>query len=482
MTWATVCSFVTRKRPLPLIFPTMASGVGALVPVICSPTFKSTGVSRAFSPKATVTPAKCRLENGNMLDLLKSMLTGQNAFASGGLLLMVVGGLSVYLRAVPEKLWYWIVGQTTMIITVKDDDAAFVWVKEWFLEQKFLARIRRLDLDTTMRSERVALIPAPGTHWFWHGGRPFMVHFNRNEDPKGSSRRRTESLRFHTIGRRQAFLKRFVKDIVECHEKNVRIRSSLFVYDDGWMRVEGYAPRLLDSVVLKPGEKDQLIRDIEKFRNSRQRYRRLGVPYHRGYLLYGPPGTGKTSLVSAIAARFEVHIYAINLSIFNDRTLTAAINDVPPNSVILFEDIDCVRSGNARITADEVSAKGIANNSEDKKQEMAALGVTLSGLLNVIDGFSAPENVLFVMTSNVIESLDPALLRPGRVDYKLYMGQADERQKIELYKRFFPEAAEIEAELFVELHHSAETMAEFQGLLLRLEQDCTELDELVCKV
>jgi hypothetical protein len=74
-----------------------------------------------------------RLENGNMLELLKSMLTGQNAFASGGLLLMIIGGLSVYLRAVPERLWHWIVGQTTMIITVKDDDAAFVWVKEWFL-------------------------------------------------------------------------------------------------------------------------------------------------------------------------------------------------------------------------------------------------------------------------------------------------------------------------------------------------------------
>src|SRR5436190_19524390 len=104
-----------------------------------------------------------RLENGNMLELLRSMLTGQNAFASGGLLLMIIGGLSVYLRAVPERLWHWIVGQTTMIITVKDDDAAFVWVKE-FLEQKFLARIRRVDLDTTMRSERVALIPAPGIH------------------------------------------------------------------------------------------------------------------------------------------------------------------------------------------------------------------------------------------------------------------------------------------------------------------------------
>ena len=94
-----------------------------------------------------------------MLDLLKGMFTGQNQFASGGLLLMVVGGLSIYLRAIPEKIWEWIVSQTTMMITVKDDDAAFVWVKEWFLEQKFLQRVRRVDLDTTMRNERIAMIP-----------------------------------------------------------------------------------------------------------------------------------------------------------------------------------------------------------------------------------------------------------------------------------------------------------------------------------
>ena len=83
----------------------------------------------------------------------------QNEFASGGLLLMIIGGLSVYLRAVPEAIWYWIVMQTTMMITVKDDDAAFVWVKEWFLEQKFLKRIRQVDLDTTLRNERIAMIP-----------------------------------------------------------------------------------------------------------------------------------------------------------------------------------------------------------------------------------------------------------------------------------------------------------------------------------
>ena len=417
-----------------------------------------------------------------MIEIFKNILSGHNQFASGGLLLMIVGGLGVYLRVVPKALWEWFVDQTTMMITVTDDDASFFWVKEWLLEQNFLKRIRRVDLDTTIRNQGLALIPAPGTHWFWHARRPFLVYFYRNEDPKGSSRRRTESLTFRTIGRRQAFLKQFVKGIVECHEKNVGIKSSLFVYDDGWTRVEGYAPRLLKSVILKSGEEDHLIRDIAKFRKSRERYRQLGVPYHRGYLLYGPPGTGKTSLVSAMAARFELHIYAINLSSFSDRSLTTAMNDVPPNSVILFEDIDCMKSGKARLIPEETLDKSGANGNEDKKDALPGLGVTLSGLLNVLDGFSAPENVLFVMTSNVVENLDPALLRPGRIDYKLYMGQADHRQKVELYKRFFPEAEESEAELFVETHRSVETMAEFQGQLLKLEQDCTELDELVSKV
>src|SRR5579863_10318667 len=110
-----------------------------------------------------------------MFQILKTMFTGRNEFASGGLLLMIIGGVSVWLRALPEKFGLWILSQTTMTITVKDDDAAFVWVKEWFLEQKFPKRIRRVDLDTTVRDQRIAMIPAPGKHWFWYDGRPFEV-------------------------------------------------------------------------------------------------------------------------------------------------------------------------------------------------------------------------------------------------------------------------------------------------------------------
>jgi chaperone BCS1 len=406
-----------------------------------------------------------------MIEFLKSLLSGNNQFASGGLLLMIVGGLGVYLRAVPESLWEWFVLQTTMMITVKDDDAAFVWVKEWFLEQGFLKRIRRLDLDTTLRGEALALIPAPGRHWFWYGGRPFMVYFYRSRETRGHSYKRDESLNFRTVGRSQKFLRRFVNEVVACHEERLRSKSLLFVFDEYWTRVRGYHPRSLESVILKTGEKERLIEDVARFKSSKKRYSDLGVPYHRGYLLYGPPGTGKTSLVSGLAQRFGLSIYAINLNEFNDRTLVKAVNDVPQNSVILFEDIDCMSTGKAREGVGDWSANTSLANGDDQDSIADMMGVTLSGLLNVLDGFSAPENVLFVMTTNRFEVLDQALLRPGRIDYRLYMGEASEQQKVELYRRFFPSASEIEALEFVESHGSAGTMAEFQGLLLGLQQD-----------
>jgi chaperone BCS1 len=404
-----------------------------------------------------------------MFEFLKHVLSGQNQFASGGLLLMVLGSIGVFLRGLPDQLWSWFVQQTTMLITVKDDDDSFVWVKEWLLEQKFLKRIRRVDLDTTLRGAEMALIPAPGRHFFWRAKLPFWVWFYRSEDTKGRSQRRIESLTFRTIGRNQAVLKRFVDEVVACHHRKARVASYLYVYDEGWNYVQAYSPRLLDSVILKPGEQEHLMQNLERFRASRARYGRLGVPYHRGYLFYGPPGTGKTSLVSALGARFGMSIYVVNLTEFNDRSLKTAMNDVPENSLILFEDIDCMKAGNRRPDSNEWMELQPSSIVPEKADPAAGFAVTLSGLLNVLDGFHAPANVVYVMTTNKVEALDPALLRPGRIDYRLLMGEASESQRIELYCRFFPEAAEAEAKDFAQAHH-AETMAEFQGLLLALEQ------------
>jgi len=293
------------------------------------------------------------------------MWAGQNQFASGGLLLMIIGGVSVYLREVPERLWHWFIRQTTMLVTVKDDDAAFFWVKEWFLEQEFLKRMRQVDIDTTVRNERVALVPAPGMHWFWYRRRPFQVWFSRSESKREYITRRIESFTFRTIGRNQVFVREFIDDVVQCHTKRLGVQSSLFTYNDGWELVEGYMPRILDSIVLTPGDKDGLITDIARFRESKGRYAQLGIPYHRGYLLYGPPGTGKTSLVSALGGHFGLSIYVVNLGALNDRTLLSAVNQVPSQSLLLFEDIDCMTSDKTR----NLTASDGVMEADPRKQE-----------------------------------------------------------------------------------------------------------------
>jgi len=410
-----------------------------------------------------------------MWEVIKLVFSGQNQFASGGLVLMILGALGVYLRAFPRTLWNWFIRQTTMMITVTDEDAAFYWVKEWFLDQEFLKRVRHLDLDTTLRGERVSMIPAPGEHWFWRNRRPYRVLFYRSEENKERYSRRAESLTFWTLGRRQSVLKRFVDEIVDSHQKRADDRSCLFLYDDGWDRSLGYTPRWLGSVILPKDENARLLQDVRKFRASRERYRRLGVPYHRGYLLYGPPGTGKTSLVSALASELSMSIYAVNLTAFGDRSLMKAMNEIPANSIVLFEDLDCMKAGDARATPSQSQGERENSNNLDRKEKSELLGVTLSGLLNVLDGFYAPDGVLFVMTSNQIETLDPALLRPGRIDYRLFLGPATDEQKLELYRRFFAGRSDLEAAAFVQENGAAQTMAEFQGLLLTHEAASEEI-------
>lgn len=181
----------------------------------------------------------------NVLYYLQQALGGQNQFASGGLLLMIVGAIGVYLRSLPVRLWSWFIGQATMVLTVTDDDTAFDWIKEWFLEQKFLKRVRWLDLDTSLRGDEAALIPAPGRHRFWYSGRPFWVWFSHKDETQGWTPRRLESLTFQTIGRDPEFLKKFVRDVVDCHKRKTKLTSYLYQYDEAWRYVCAYTPRLL---------------------------------------------------------------------------------------------------------------------------------------------------------------------------------------------------------------------------------------------
>ncbi|KAK8046144.1 mitochondrial chaperone BCS1-A [Apiospora saccharicola] len=166
-----------------------------------------------------------------------------------------------------------------------------------------------------------------------------------------------------------------------------------------------------------------------------------GIPLRRGYLFYGPPGTGKTSLSFALAGVFGLDIYVISLlePTLTEEDLGALFSSLPRRCVVLLEDIDTagLRRPAEELGKSEAEKKADGGSKESKDKEAPSndwkvsdlakalkkdsgsddkKGISLSGLLNAIDGVASHEGRVLIMTTNVPESLDEALIRPGRTN------------------------------------------------------------------
>ncbi len=210
--------------------------------------------------------------------------------------------------------------------------------------------------------------------------------------------------------------------------------------------------RPLSTVVLPVGTAELVLEDMREFRAQEHWYRDLGIPWHKGYLLHGLPGTGKTSLAAALAGELEMDVYLLNLSGtgMNDETLQRLMSDVRPGCMVILEDIDC--------TAPERDAP------QGNK-------VTLSGLLNCLDGIMSREGCVIVMTTNRRDGLDSALVRPGRVDFEMEFGHATQEQVNRLALRIGVNADG--------LYGGTMTMAEVQKELLGRFRESRSVDEVL---
>ncbi|KAJ7935876.1 P-loop containing nucleoside triphosphate hydrolase protein, partial [Mycena leptocephala] len=132
-------------------------------------------------------------------------------------------------------------------------------------------------------------------------------------------------------------------------------------------------------------------------------YYRAGIPHRRGYLLYGPPGTGKSGCRAASAGtlNLEIHSFSLSFAFVGDAFLQCATATVPKRSIVLVEDIDCAQPSRED---DDNSDAGSPVRRERPRQN----GVTLSGLLNMIDGIGSKEGKLFFAATNYIDRLDRA--------------------------------------------------------------------------
>lgn len=203
--------------------------------------------------------------------------------------------------------------------------------------------------------------------------------------------------------------------------------------------------RNIETIILENNRQLKIKTDVERFMNSSDFYQKVGMPYKRGYLFYGCPGTGKSSMIRAMSNFTKRDVYNVHLSeIQTDSALFELMRLIPhEKSIVIFEDIDCASSV-VRSREEPVEKKETTESAEksEVKQPMreekpSTQGLTQSGLLNVIDGIFDARGRILIMTSNHPDVLDPALIRPGRIDVKIDFGLCTKQQIADLYKLYY---------------------------------------------
>jgi len=161
-----------------------------------------------------------------------------------------------------------------------------------------------------------------------------------------------------------------------------------------WQQHSMRLQRDIGTIYLDDTIKSQLVNELDKFYNSSELYDKYGVTWKRVHLFHGKPGTGKTSTVTALASIFKKHIAKMTLTPnVTSQDIERLFQTVPAETFLLLEDVDALFT-----------------------DRTANSGIDFSTLLNCMDGLTTRRGLVVFMTTNHVQKLDAAFLRPGRVD------------------------------------------------------------------
>lgn len=225
----------------------------------------------------------------------------------------------------------------------------------------------------------------------------------------------------------------------------------LWSYSDGfWENVKRVNSRDINTVILNEDIKEDVKKSIEQYNNEdfKNKLKSFGIGNKMNLILSGLPGTGKSSLMFAIATLLKKDIATID---FNSRDLSdhkfiKALNRIPDDCIFALEDVDALYVN------------------RDKSRDNT---VSFSCILNFLDGVYSKDDLVTIITTNHLEVLDKAIIRPMRIDKIIHFTYCSKYQYTKIFEKFFPDKDDLIKDIYKIIKNKKFTTSMLQNWLIK---------------
>jgi chaperone BCS1 len=350
-----------------------------------------------------------------MIDYIVQIIK-ENSIAQGGLVIAAFSAMLYYFKQVPRLAMNVFYRRCTSYISLDHDQEPLKWMLNWLSETEYGKNTRHL----TVANDEGDIAIGSGKHFFFRDGALVVVSYTRQHvEHEGINMGLKENVDLRVIPGKRKVIVDLLKEAKEKY--SIRYENKLSIcmphsWGENWIVSDEIEKQKLDSVILTEENNTLLKQRLQRFIDNKEVCLKYGIPWRMGLLLHGPPGNGKSSLAKAIASYMDYKLCILNLNgIKSDKELIRLAADLPKESVLLIEDID---------------AYNIDRDNEKKND------ISLSGLLNALDGVTAKDGRITVITTNCPEQLDEALIRKGRVDINMKLDHPTQYQIEKMFDRF----------------------------------------------
>jgi chaperone BCS1 len=382
-----------------------------------------------------------------------------NQFFSAAALASAATAALMSLKSLPLTIWKRIRTLTEFNATVYQSDDLYYYISAWLAENRpnklrnveFVTRVQDDYYEDDSPGDETPLKALPINDYFymWRAGRLLTVSSSKEKLENANSLRNAflKSYTFSGLFAKKA-ITNLMNEIKDQYELAAKKKCFLYTSSEyGWSKAAEVSGKALKSVVINKDLKADLLQDIRSWWDSKDWYEQRNISHKRGHLYYGPPGTGKTTLSRAIALELKMSLYSLTLDSVSEKSLKELLTTIPYGSILLMEDIDSVF--------------------HKRKCLLKGSQLTFSAFLNALDGVVSLNGLFVIMTSNHIENLDPALIRPGRIDRQILISNAGRAEVVEYLSAFY----ELEFENKVFPEDLSLPMSEVQNVCLQNIED-----------